>query len=133
MIGEPVLGVAGMIPPPDDYWPRVSAVLRKHGILLILDEIVTAYGRTGSWFAAERWGGVPADLIVTAKGLTSGYVPMGAVLIGDRVMEHARRARFSHGFTYNGHPDRRGGRASQPRHHRARGAAGAGTEQGATC
>ena len=104
MIGEPVLGVAGMIPPPDDYWPRVSAVLRQHGILLILDEIVTAYGRTGSWFAAERWGGVPADLIVTAKGLTSGYVPMGAVLIGDRVMELLDGARFSHGFTYNGHP-----------------------------
>jgi adenosylmethionine-8-amino-7-oxononanoate aminotransferase len=104
MIGEPVLGVAGMIPPPDDYWPRISAVLRRHGILLILDEIVTAYGRTGSWFAAERWGGVPADLIVTAKGLTSGYVPMGAVLIGDRVMELLDGARFSHGFTYNGHP-----------------------------
>jgi adenosylmethionine-8-amino-7-oxononanoate aminotransferase len=104
MIGEPVLGVAGMIPPPDDYWPRVSAVLREHGILLILDEIVTAYGRTGSWFAAERWGGVPADLIVTAKGLTSGYIPMGAVLIGDRVMQLLDGARFSHGFTYNGHP-----------------------------
>jgi adenosylmethionine-8-amino-7-oxononanoate aminotransferase len=104
MIGEPVLGVAGMIPPPDDYWPRVSAVLREHGILLILDEIVTAYGRTGSWFAAERWGGVPADVIVTAKGLTSGYVPMGAVLIGDRVMRLLDGARFSHGFTYNGHP-----------------------------
>jgi adenosylmethionine-8-amino-7-oxononanoate aminotransferase len=99
-----VLGVAGMIPPPEDYWPRVSAVLREHGILLILDEIVTAYGRTGSWFAAERWGGVPADLIVTAKGLTSGYIPMGAVLIGDRVMELLDGARFSHGFTYNGHP-----------------------------
>jgi putrescine aminotransferase len=104
MIGEPVLGVAGMIPPPDDYWPRISAVLRRHGILLVLDEIVTAYGRTGSWFAAERWGGVPADMIVTAKGLTSGYVPMGAVLIGDRVMELLDGARVAHGFTYNGHP-----------------------------
>jgi PLP-dependent transaminase len=103
MIGEPVLGVAGMIPPPDDYWPRVAEVLRRHDILLILDEIVTAYGRTGSWFAAERWGGVPADLIVTAKGLTSGYVPMGAVLIGDRVMEMLDGTQFSHGFTYNGH------------------------------
>jgi adenosylmethionine-8-amino-7-oxononanoate aminotransferase len=104
MIGEPVLGVAGMIPPPDDYWPRVAEVLGRHGILLILDEIVTAYGRTGSWFAAERWGGIPADLIVTAKGLTSGYVPMGAVLIGNRVMELLDGTRFSHGFTYNGHP-----------------------------
>jgi adenosylmethionine-8-amino-7-oxononanoate aminotransferase len=104
MIGEPVLGVAGMIPPPDDYWPRVAELLGRNGILLILDEIVTAYGRTGSWFAAERWGGVPADLIVTAKGLTSGYVPMGAVLIGDRVMSMLDGARLSHGFTYNGHP-----------------------------
>jgi PLP-dependent transaminase len=104
MIGEPILGVAGMIPPPDDYWPRVSEVLRRHGILLILDEVVTAYGRTGSWFAAERWGGIPADLIVTAKGLTSGYVPMGAVLIGDRAMELLDGARLAHGFTYNGHP-----------------------------
>jgi PLP-dependent transaminase len=104
MIGEPVLGVAGMIPPPDDYWPRVAEVLGRNRILLILDEIVTAYGRTGSWFAAERWGGVPADLIVTAKGLTSGYVPMGAVLIGDRVMSMLDGARLSHGFTYNGHP-----------------------------
>jgi PLP-dependent transaminase len=104
MIGEPVLGVAGMIPPPDDYWPRMADVLRRHGILLILDEVVTAYGRTGSWFAAERWGGIPADLIVTAKGLTSGYVPMGAVLIGDRVMAMLDGARLPHGFTYNGHP-----------------------------
>ncbi|MGN6377588.1 MAG: aminotransferase family protein [Gaiellales bacterium] len=104
MIGEPVLGVAGMIPPPDDYWPRVAEVLGRHGILLILDEVVTAYGRTGSWFAAERWGGIPADLIVTAKGLTSGYVPMGAVLIGDHVMSMLDGTRFSHGFTYNGHP-----------------------------
>jgi PLP-dependent transaminase len=104
MIGEPVLGVAGMIPPPDDYWPRMSEVLRRHGILLILDEIVTGYGRTGHWFAAERWGGVPADMIVTAKGLTSGYLPMGAVLIADTVMQLLDGARLSHGFTYNGHP-----------------------------
>jgi putrescine aminotransferase len=104
MIGEPVLGVAGMIPPPDDYWPRMAEVLMRHGILLMLDEVVTAYGRTGSWFAAERWGGLPADVIVTAKGLTSGYVPMGAVLIGDRVMGMLDGSRFAHGFTYNGHP-----------------------------
>ena len=113
MIGEPVLGVAGMIPPPDDYWPRVAAVLRAHGILLILDEIVTGlrpHRAAGS--RAERWGGIPADLIVTAKALTSGYVPMGAVLIGDRVMELLDGARFAHGFTYNGHPDRRRGRAA---------------------
>lgn len=104
MIGEPVLGVAGMIPPPDDYWPRMAEVLKRHGILLILDEIVTGYGRTGHWFAADMWGGLPADMIVTAKGLTSGYVPMGAVLIADTVMELLDGTRLSHGFTYNGHP-----------------------------
>ncbi|EFL29301.1 aminotransferase class-III [Streptomyces himastatinicus ATCC 53653] len=83
-IGEPVLGVGGMVPPPEGYWPRVQAVLRRHGILLVLDEIVTAFGRTGHWFAAEYFGIAP-DVIVTAKGLSSGYIPMGAVLIGGRM------------------------------------------------
>jgi PLP-dependent transaminase len=104
MIGEPILGVGGMIPQPDDYWPRMAAVLRRNGIMLILDEIVTAYGRTGHWFAAERWGGIEADVIVTAKALTSGYLPLGAVLIGDRVMGMLDGTRLAHGFTYNGHP-----------------------------
>jgi putrescine aminotransferase len=103
MIGEPVLGVGGMIPPPDGYWPRVQEVLRRHGILLLLDEIVTAYGRTGHWFAAERYGLDP-DAIVTAKALTSGYVPLGAVLVHDRLVELLEGTQFRHGFTYNGHP-----------------------------
>jgi PLP-dependent transaminase len=103
LIGEPVLGVGGMIPPPDGYWPRVQEVLRRHGILLVLDEIVTAYGRTGHWFAAERYG-LDADVIVTAKALTSGYVPMGAVLVHDRVAAMLDGTAFRHGFTYNGHP-----------------------------
>jgi adenosylmethionine-8-amino-7-oxononanoate aminotransferase len=102
-VGEPILGVGGMIPPPDGYWPRVAEVLRRHGILLVLDEVVTAYGRTGHWFAAERYE-VAADLIVTAKALTSGYFPMGAVLIGERVRELLDGVAFRHGFTYNGHP-----------------------------
>ena len=102
-VGEPVLGVGGMVPPPDDYWPRVQEVLRRHGILLIVDEIVTAFGRTGHWFACERYG-IEPDLVVLAKGISSGYIPMGAVLIGDRVLQLADGARFLHGFTYNGHP-----------------------------
>ncbi|RBQ18411.1 aspartate aminotransferase family protein [Spongiactinospora rosea] len=102
-IGEPVLGVGGMVPPPEGYWPRVQEVLRRHGILLILDEIVTAFGRTGHWFAAEHFG-VEPDMIVVAKGLSSGYIPMGAVLIGRRVLDLADGATFLHGFTYNGHP-----------------------------
>jgi putrescine aminotransferase len=102
-VGEPILGVGGMIPPPDGYWPRVQEVLRRHGILVVLDEVVTAYGRTGRWFGAELYG-IDADVIVTAKALTSGYVPMGAVLIGDRVLELLDGTAFRHGFTYNGHP-----------------------------
>ena len=102
-VGEPVLGVGGMIPPPEGYWPRVQAVLRRHRILLVLDEVVTAYGRTGHWFAAERYGLEP-DVIVTAKALTSGYVPMGAVLVHDRLIGMLEGTAFRHGFTYNGHP-----------------------------
>ncbi len=102
-IGEPVMGVGGMIPPPDDYWPRVQETLDRYGILLIADEVVTAYGRTGHWFACERYG-IRPDLIVTAKALTSGYIPMGAVLIGDRILDMLRGTAFRHGFTYNGHP-----------------------------
>lgn len=102
-VGEPILGVGGMVPPPDDYWPRVQEVLRRHGIFLIVDEIVTAFGRTGHWFASEHFG-IEPDMVVTAKGLSSGYMPMGAVLIGRRVLEAADGAKFLHGFTYNGHP-----------------------------
>jgi adenosylmethionine-8-amino-7-oxononanoate aminotransferase len=102
-IGEPVMGVGGMIPPPEGYWSQVQDVLREHGILLVLDEVVTAYGRTGHWFGAQKYD-LDADLIVTAKALTSGYVPMGAVLVHDRVVELLDGTQFRHGFTYNGHP-----------------------------
>ena len=102
-VGEPVMGVGGMIPAPDGYWPGVQEVLRAHGILLILDEVVTAYGRTGHWFAADKYG-LDADVIVTAKALTSGYVPMGAVLLNDRIVAMLTGTAFRHGFTYNGHP-----------------------------
>ena len=78
MIGEPIMGVGGMLVPPADYWPRVRELLSEHGILLIFDEVVTAFGRTGSWFGAQHFGVAP-DLIVTAKGITSGYVPLGVV------------------------------------------------------
>ena len=104
MIGEPIMGVGGMLVPPADYWPRVREVLDRHGILLILDEVVTAYGRTGSWFAAQHFG-VRPDIIVTAKGITSGYIPLGALLVGDHVAEVLLRDHgFPMGYTYNGHP-----------------------------
>lgn len=102
-IGEPIIGVGGMIPPPDGYWEAVTEVLDRYGIMLILDEVVTAYGRTGHWFAADLYGLAP-DVLVTAKALTSGYVPMGAVLLGDRLLSMLSGTSFRHGFTYNGHP-----------------------------
>ncbi|MFF9478368.1 aspartate aminotransferase family protein [Streptomyces sp. NPDC014733] len=104
MIGEPIMGVGGMLVPPSDYWPRVREVLDHHGILLIFDEVVTAYGRMGEWFAAQHFGVTP-DIIVTAKGITSGYVPLGALLVGDHVAETLLRDHgFPMGYTYNGHP-----------------------------
>ncbi|MFJ3821301.1 aminotransferase family protein [Streptomyces nodosus] len=104
MIGEPIMGVGGMLVPPSDYWPRVREVLDRHGILLIFDEVVTAYGRVGDWFAAQHFGVTP-DIIVTAKGITSGYVPLGALLVGDHVAEVLLREHgFPMGYTYNGHP-----------------------------
>jgi putrescine aminotransferase len=104
MIGEPIMGVGGMLVPPADYWPRVRELLSAHGILLIFDEVVTAFGRTGNWFGAEHFG-VDPDLIVTAKGITSGYVPLGAVLVSDSVADVlAEDHGFPVGFTYNGHP-----------------------------
>jgi putrescine aminotransferase len=104
MIGEPIMGVGGMVVPPEDYWPRIEAVLREHGILLIFDEVVTAYGRTGTWFGAQQFGVTP-DLISTAKGITSGYLPLGAVLISEAVRDTTLTGTgFVAGFTYTGHP-----------------------------
>lgn len=104
MVGEPIMGVGGMLVPPDDYWPRVSALLKKHGILLVFDEVVTAYGRVGEWFAAQHFG-VEPDIIITAKGITSGYIPLGAVLMSEEVAtELGKDFGFPMGYTYNGHP-----------------------------
>lgn len=105
MIGEPIMGVAGMVIPPADYWPRIQEVLRRNGILLIADEVVTAFGRTGAWFSSTELGMLP-DLIVTAKGITSGYIPLGAVLMTDEVGEAVRSYGdgFPVGYTYSGHP-----------------------------
>jgi PLP-dependent transaminase len=102
-IGEPIMGVGGVLQPPDDYWPRVEAVLRAHGILLIFDEVITAFGRLGHWFGFQRFGVTP-DFVVTAKAITSGYIPFGAVLVGDRPLELLDGRLLRHGLTYNGHP-----------------------------
>jgi adenosylmethionine-8-amino-7-oxononanoate aminotransferase len=104
-IGEPVLTVGGVIVPPEDYWRAVTELSHRNGILLIADEVVTAFGRLGDWFASPSWGMEP-DLIATAKGLTSGYLPLGAVLTTREVGETLRTAEsgFMHGYTYCGHP-----------------------------
>lgn len=105
MIGEPVMGGAGVLVPPADYWPRVRELLARQGILLIADEVVTAFGRTGAWFDSEARG-MAADIVVTAKGLTSGYAPLGAVLTRNDIAETVAGgdAFLFHGHTYAGHP-----------------------------
>jgi adenosylmethionine-8-amino-7-oxononanoate aminotransferase len=104
MIGEPIMGGGGVVAPPADYWPRIREVLNRHGILLIADEVVTGYGRTGAWFASEKLG-MAADVITTAKGITSGYMPLGAVLMRDEIGDAIGGGEgFMHGFTYYGHP-----------------------------
>jgi adenosylmethionine-8-amino-7-oxononanoate aminotransferase len=104
-IGEPVIGAGGVVPPPDGYWEHVQRACAAHGTLLIADEVITGYGRTGPWFASERFG-IEPDLVTTAKGLTSGYLPLGAVLCGSRVREvlwSETAGPFRHGYTYSGH------------------------------
>ena len=105
-IGEPVQGAGGVIPPPADYWPRVRDICSKYDVLLIADEVITGFGRTGRWFALEHWG-VEADMVSFAKGITSGYIPLGGVIISDRIRqvlyEQPATTKFMHAFTYSGH------------------------------
>ena len=106
-IGEPVIGAGGVIPPPDGFWPRVQELCRKHDVLLISDEVICGFGRLGADFGCQRFGVTP-DLMTCAKGLTSGYVPMGAVVVSDRVKQpffsEGSGEMFRHGYTYGGHP-----------------------------
>jgi len=105
MIGEPVQGAGGVVVPPDKYWRQVSEVLHKHDILLIADEVITGFGRTGTMFGLDDYG-IQADIISIAKGITSGYLPLGAVGVSDRIYDEMVKidAMFMHGFTYSGHP-----------------------------
>jgi putrescine aminotransferase len=104
-IGEPIQGAGGVIIPPDTYWPAVQEICRRHGILLVSDEVVCGFGRTGRWFGCEHFGFEP-DLMTIAKGLSSGYLPIGGVMVSDRVADVLieRGGEFAHGFTYSGHP-----------------------------
>jgi L-2,4-diaminobutyrate transaminase len=107
-IAEPVLGTGGIIPPPRGYWPAIQAVLKRHDILLIADEVICGFGRLGTPFGCHMYG-IEPDLITVAKGLTSGYVPLSAAIVGAKVydvMESGadKVGAFSHGYTYSGHP-----------------------------
>ncbi|RQR57819.1 aspartate aminotransferase family protein [Burkholderia sp. Bp9126] len=103
-IGEPFQGAGGVIFPPSTYWPEIQRICRKYDILLVADEVIGGFGRTGEWFAHQHFGFEP-DLITLAKGLTSGYVPMGAVGIHERVSRPIiDNGEFNHGLTYSGHP-----------------------------
>ncbi|MBR8087562.1 aminotransferase class III-fold pyridoxal phosphate-dependent enzyme [Burkholderia vietnamiensis] len=107
-IAEPVLGTGGITPPPEGYWAAIQTVLAKYDVLLIADEVITAFGRTGAMFGSEKYG-IQPDLITVAKGLTSAYAPLSACLVGQKVYEvmeagAEKVGAFSHGYTYSGHP-----------------------------
>jgi putrescine aminotransferase len=104
-IGEPVQGAGGVIVPPSTYWPEIQRICTKYDILLISDEVICGFGRTGNWFGCETFG-VKPDLMTFAKGVTSGYIPLGGVMVGDRVAKVLieQGGDFNHGYTYSGHP-----------------------------
>ena len=104
-IAEPVQGAGGVIIPPASYWPEIQRICKKYGILLIADEVICGFGRLGEWFGSEYFD-IEADLMPIAKGLSSGYLPIGGLMVGDRVAETVinKGSDFNHGFTYSGHP-----------------------------
>lgn len=105
VVAEPVQGVGGVTVPPADYFPAVRQVCDRHGVLLIADEVITGFGRTGRWFGMQHWN-VQADLMIFAKGITSGYLPLSGVMLTRQVHDTLKSVKgpFQHGFTYSGHP-----------------------------
>ena len=105
VIAEPVQGAGGVIVPPDDYFPLLRALCDKYELLLIADEVITGFGRTGRWFGMENWN-VNPDLMIFAKGVTSGYLPLSGVMLTHAVHDTLKSVKgpFAHGFTYSGHP-----------------------------
>ena len=104
-IGEPIQGAGGVIIPPATYWPEIQRICDKYCVLLVSDEVICGFGRTGNWFGCETMGFKP-DLMTFAKGVTSGYVPLGGVMVGDRIAQVLieQGGEFEHGYTYSGHP-----------------------------
>ncbi|SVC28956.1 uncharacterized protein METZ01_LOCUS281810, partial [marine metagenome] len=103
-IAEPIQGAGGVIIPPESYWPAIQDIIDEYKILLIVDEVITGFGRLGQWFASDVYQ-IKPDLIPFAKGVTSGYLPLGGVLVSDQVTDViSKGGEFTHGFTYSGHP-----------------------------
>src|SRR5437868_3859944 len=107
ILGEPVQGAGGVIVPPDDYWPKLRKIADRHNVLLIADEVITGFGRTGKWFALDHWG-VQPDIMSFAKGVTSAYLPLGGIMVSRQVQNAMNEApadlKFMHAATYSGHP-----------------------------
>lgn len=103
-IAEPIQGAGGVIIPPDSYWPRIREILDRYDILFVADEVICGFGRTGEWFGSDYYGNRP-DMMTIAKELTSGYIPMGGLVVSDEVFAVIESGgEFAHGFTYSGHP-----------------------------
>ncbi|MGI9507760.1 MAG: aspartate aminotransferase family protein [Geminicoccaceae bacterium] len=104
-IGEPIQGAGGVIIPPETYWPEIKRICDRHDVLLIADEVICGFGRTGRWWGSDSFG-IEPDIMTMAKGLSSGYLPISAVMVGERVGEALSQSgeEWVHGFTYSGHP-----------------------------
>jgi putrescine aminotransferase len=102
-IGEPVQGAGGVIIPPSTYWPEIQRICDEYGILLIADEVITGFGRTGNWFGSQTYG-IRPHIMTVAKGISSGYAPIGGSIVCDEVAATIAQDEFNHGYTYSGHP-----------------------------
>ena len=104
-IGEPIMGAIGVYIPPMSYWPEIERICRKYDVLLVADEVICGFGRTGEWFGSQYFGFRP-DVMTIAKGLSSGYIPIGAAMFNDRVANVLKDqgGELAHGYTYSGHP-----------------------------
>ena len=106
ILAEPVQGAGGVIVPPDDYWPKLRQIADRHNVLLIADEVITGFGRTGKWFALDHWG-VQPDIVSFAKGVTSAYLPLGGIMVSQEIQNAINEApldlKFMHAATYSGH------------------------------
>jgi putrescine aminotransferase len=102
-IGEPIQGAGGVIIPPSTYWPEIQRICNKYDVLLIADEVICGFGRTGNWFGSQTMGITP-DIMTIAKGLSSGYAPIGGSIVSDKIAAVIDACEFNHGYTYSGHP-----------------------------